>query len=59
MSTSPGNVCENPRSVTATLAMGALKPETVMFDGYGVAGEPDVAPVPMAGIVIGVGFENV
>jgi hypothetical protein len=59
MSTSSGNVCEMVRSVTATLAMGALKPETVMVDGYGAAGAPVEAPEPVPGIVIRVGFENV
>jgi hypothetical protein len=39
--------------------MGALKPATAMFDGYGDAGAPVEAPLPVAGIVMGVGFVKV
>jgi hypothetical protein len=46
-------------SVTVTLETGLTTPATVMLDGYGVAGAPVVAPVPVAGIVIAVAFENV
>jgi hypothetical protein len=46
-------------SVTETLLTGAVMPETVTFEGYGVAGAPVVAPVPVAGTTIAVAFENV
>src|SRR6185436_7352116 len=59
MSTSSGNVCVNPLSVTVIRAMGLPTPDTLMFDGYGVAGAPVAAPVPLAGIVIAVEFVKV
>jgi hypothetical protein len=52
MSTSLGNGCENPVSVTVTFPIGAVTPETVMFDGYGVA-------VVLSLMAIAAGFENV
>jgi hypothetical protein len=46
-------------SVTVTLVTGLTSPATVMLDGYGLAGAPVEAPVPVAGMVIAVAFENV
>src|SRR5262245_45958984 len=59
MSTSDGNVWLRPLSLTRTLLTVPVIPETETFDGYGVAGAPVAAPVPVAGMVIAVVFENV
>src|SRR6185312_10475820 len=59
ISTSLGKVCVICFSVMVTLITGLVMPATVMFDGYGVAGDPVVAPVPVAGITIAVAFEKV
>ncbi len=58
-STSDGNVWLICFSVTVTFVTGLSKPATTMADGYGVAGAPVEAPVPVAGITIGVALENV
>src|SRR5260221_10944979 len=52
MSTSEGNTWANAVSVTVTFATGDANPDTVMFDGYGVA-------VVLSLIAIAAGFANV
>src|SRR6185369_17667099 len=58
-SMSPGNVCVICFSVTETLATAPVNPAIVIVGGYGVAGAPDVAPVPVAGTTIAAVFEKV
>src|SRR5215813_3681629 len=58
-STSSGNVWLMFFRVTVTLVTGLVSPATVMFEGYGLAGAPVVAPVPLPGMVIEVLFEKV
>jgi hypothetical protein len=49
-SRSSGHECESPSGLTTTYRMGTAGVETVIVDGYGVAG-------PASLIVIGVGLE--
>ncbi len=58
-STSDGNVWLMLDNVTVTFEIVVGTPETRIDDGYGFAGAPVVAPVPEAGIMTGVAFENV
>jgi hypothetical protein len=55
MSTSSGNVCDQPTIRAVTFVTVPVKPETAIVEGYGLA-TPDV---PEAGIEIDVPFANV
>jgi len=51
MSRSPGNVCVSPVISSVTFVIFPVSPDTVKFDGYGLAGEASL-------IVMAAGFEK-